>query len=128
MPSHMKKKAGALARLLPAFKNSVVGLRYAFTHEMAFRQEVCLLLILMPLAFFISDGFIELTLLIFSIIFILVTELLNSAIETVVDRISLEHNELSGLAKDLGSAAVLVAIAFFLLVWGYKLVTYCFML
>lgn len=119
-----KKQLGHFARLTPAMKNSLIGLKQAFNQEMAFRQEVYLFIVLAPIALFISNGFIEFSLLIFSIVCILITELLNSAIEAVVDRVGLERHELSGLAKDLGSAAVFVAICFFIMVWGYKLVDY----
>jgi len=115
-----KNKVGHFARLAPAIKNSLAGLLAAYKHEIAFRQEVFLLIVLTPIACIISHNFIEFTLLIFSIIFIMVTELLNSAIEAVVDRVGLERHELSGRAKDIASAAVFVSIMFFLIVWGYK--------
>ena len=82
-----------------------------------------LLLILLPIAFYLANDFVEFCLLISGIFGILIAELLNSGIEAAIDRISLEHHELSGRAKDLGSAAVFVAILYFLLVWGYKLYT-----
>lgn len=119
-----KKQLGHFERLAPAMQNSLAGLKQAFKQEMAFRQEVYLFVVLTPIAILISEGFIEFTLLIFSIICILITELLNSAIEAVVDRVGFERHELSGLAKDLGSAAVFVAICFFMMVWAYKFITY----
>jgi len=119
-----KNKVGHLARILPAIKNSLAGLSAAYKNEIAFRQELFLFILLAPVAWFISDGFVEFVLLIFSLIFIMVTELLNSAIEAVVDRVGLERHELSGRAKDIASAAVFVAILFFLLVWGYKLISF----
>ena len=115
------KKVSHLGRLAPATKNSIAGLVAAYQNELAFKQEVFLLLVLTPVAVFISDGFIEFSLLMLGIVGILIAELLNSAIEAVVDRVGLERHELSGRAKDLGSAAVFVAICYFLLVWGYKL-------
>ncbi len=113
-------KVGHFARLAPAIKNSLAGLAAAYKHEIAFRQEVFLFIVLTPVAIMISTSFIEFVLLIFSIIFIMVTELLNSAVEAVVDRVGLERHELSGRAKDIASAAVFVAILFFIMVWGYK--------
>jgi diacylglycerol kinase (ATP) len=118
-----KNKIGHLARFGPATKNSWVGLKAAYKYEIAFRQEVFLLLALTPVAIFIANGFIEFVLLISAIVSIMIAELLNSAIEAVVDRIGLERHELSGRAKDLGSAAVFVALCYFVLVWGYKVFT-----
>lgn len=119
-----KNNLGHLARFRPAIKNSLQGLVAAYKHEIAFRQEVILFIVLLPTACFISTNFIEFFLLLFSIIFIIVTELLNSAIEAVVDRVGLDHNELSGRAKDIASAAVFISILFFIIVWGYKVFTY----
>ncbi|XPF93066.1 diacylglycerol kinase [Colwellia sp. RE-S-Sl-9] len=119
-----KNTLGHIERILPAIKNSIAGLLSAYKNEIAFRQEVFLFLILSPIAWLISASFVELFLLVFSLIFIMVTELLNSAIEAVVDRVGLEHHELSGRAKDIASAAVFVAILFFLMVWGYKIHQY----
>ncbi len=118
-----KSKVGHLARFGPAIKNSWLGLKAAYKHEMAFRQEVFLSIFLLPIAFFIANGFVEFALLVSGIVGILIAELLNSAVEATVDRIGLERHELSGRAKDLGSAAVFVAICYFLLVWGYKIFT-----
>jgi diacylglycerol kinase (ATP) len=119
-----KKTVGYFQRLSPAFKNSIAGLKTAYQYEMAFKQEVLLFVMLTPVAWFIANGFVEFILLMSGLFSILITELLNSAIEAVVDRVGLERHELSGRAKDLGSAAVLIAIAYFILVWGYKLVEY----
>jgi len=116
-----KNKLGHLARLGPATENSLKGLKAAYKYEIAFRQEVFLLIALTPIAFYIANGFVEFVLLISAIIGIMITELLNSAVEAAIDRIGLERHELSGRAKDLGSAAVFVAICYFVLVWGYKL-------
>lgn len=121
------KKVSHLGRLGPATKNSIAGLIAAYQNEMAFKQEVFLLIVLTPVALLISDSFVEFSLLMLAILGILIAELLNSGIEAVVDRVGLERHELSGRAKDLGSAAVFVAICYFLMVWGYKLVTYFFL-
>lgn len=118
-----KNKLGHFARFIPATKNSLLGFKAAYKHEIAFRQEVFLFLLTTPIAIFIANGFVEFVLLISGIVAILIAELLNSAIEAVVDRIGLERHELSGRAKDLGSAAVFVAICYFLLVWTYKIYT-----
>ncbi len=118
-----QKALGFFSRLLPATKNSILGLKAAYKHEMAFRQEILLFLITTPLAIWLASGFIEFVLLMSAIILILIVELLNSAIETVVDRIGLERHELSGRAKDIASAAVFVALCYFALVWGYKIYT-----
>lgn len=112
---------GHVARLLPAIKNSWAGLKAAFQNEIAFKQEVYLAIIMLPLAWFLADGFIEFAVLLSPIVVILVAELLNSGIEAVVDRVGTEHHELSGLAKDLGSAAVFIAIVYFVMVWLYKI-------
>lgn len=115
-----KNKVGHFARFGPATKNSIAGFKAAYKYEIAFRQEVFLLIILAPIAFYIANGFVEFVLLISGIVGILIAELLNSAVEAAIDRIGPEHHELSGRAKDLGSAAVFVAICYFVLVWGYK--------
>ncbi|MDT0604236.1 diacylglycerol kinase [Thalassotalea castellviae] len=117
------KQQTHLGRFIPAIKHSLLGLKAAYQYEIAFRQEVFLLIILLPSAFYLANDFIEFCLLISSVLGILIAELLNSGIEAAVDRISLEHHELSGRAKDLGSAAVFVAIIYFVLVWGYKIFT-----
>lgn len=118
-----KNKKGHLERLLPATKNSWLGLKAAYKYEIAFRQEVFLFLVLFPVAIYIADSFVEFAILISAIMAIMITELLNSAVEAAIDRIGLERHQLSGRAKDLGSAAVFVAITYFLIVWGYKIFT-----
>lgn len=119
MQKHMKPEGltGA-ARLWAALRNSQVGLRDAWQREQAFRQETLLLIAGIPLAFWIADSIAQTGLLIGSILFLMIVEILNSAIEAVVDRIGLERHELSRIAKDLGSAAVLLAALFPLAVWG----------
>jgi diacylglycerol kinase (ATP) len=97
---------------------SAAGLRAAFQHQRAFRQEVLVLFLLVALALRFGEGGFERALLIGSWLLVMVVEIINSAIETVVDRVSLEQNELSGRAKDLGSAAVLLAIILAGLVWA----------
>ena len=96
---------------------SLAGLRAAWPHEASFRLEVVLAAILVPLAFVVGEDAIERLLLLLALLAVLVTELLNSAIETAIDRHGLERHELSGRAKDLGSAAVLGAIVAAMCTW-----------
>lgn len=107
----------ALARLWRATGYSLAGLSAAFRHEQAFRQEVYLLLLVVPLGLWLGDGSIEKVLLVGSWLIVMLAELLNSAVEAVVDRIGSEPHELSGRAKDIASAAVMVALALAGLVW-----------
>lgn len=112
-----EKKPGntGITRIIKAGGYSIKGLRAAFRNEAAFRQELALAVIFIPLAFFVAAGPVERIILIGLTVLVLIVELLNSAIEAVVDRVGMEHHELSGRAKDIGSAAVLVS----LLLWAY---------
>lgn len=114
----MKTPRNEIARLCFATLNSCRGLYAAFRNEAAFRLEIVLSLVLIPLAWFVTADTVERLLLIGAILIVLLTELLNSAIETVVDRIGVEWHELSGRAKDIGSAAVFVAVVLAILIWG----------
>ncbi len=114
--SPFKGKTG-LRRVFNALGYSVDGLRAAFACEDAFRQEVWLALLLIPLALALPVGWLGRALLIGSVILVLIVELLNSAIEAVVDRVSLENHRLAKRAKDIGSAAVLMALLNVLLMW-----------
>ncbi len=105
------------ARIIRAAGYSMQGLKAAYKYEAAFRQEVWFAIVLLPLAFLLGDGAIEKVLLSGSVLLILVTELLNSAVESVVDRIGSEYHELSGRAKDIGSAAVFMAMVLMGLTW-----------
>jgi len=89
----------------------------AFRNESAFRQELVLLLISLPLAAWLASGPVQWALLVGVILLVIIVELLNSGLEACVDRIGVEHHDLSGLAKDLGSAAVMVALLLVGLVW-----------
>ena len=120
MESPHKGKTG-LRRLLNAFAYSYDGLRAAYQHEDAFRQEVWLALVLIPLACFLPSSGIGKALMIASVVLVIIIELVNSAIEATVDRISLENHILSKRAKDIGSAAVLISLLNMLLVWGLVL-------
>jgi diacylglycerol kinase (ATP) len=106
-----------LARLWRAAYFSMSGLRAAFYTQPAFRLEVLLLVFIVPAAWMLARNGAERALLISSWIFVMVVEIMNSAIEVAIDRIGVEHNELSGRAKDLGSAAVFCAIALAVVVW-----------
>jgi len=106
-----------ITRWIKAFQFTVLGLKAAYKHEEAFRQEVFLLLVSTPLALWLGDTGVEKALLIGSVLLLLIVELLNSAIEAVVDRFGGEIHELSGRAKDMGSAAVFMAMINVVLVW-----------
>ncbi|MBB3275383.1 diacylglycerol kinase (ATP) [Pseudoxanthomonas sp. OG2] len=105
-------------RILKAAIWSMQGLRAAWLHESSFRLEVYLLIVLAPLALWLGDTAVERVLLIGSCLLVLAAELLNSAIEAVIERYGPEHHELAGRAKDMGSAAVFVLMMNVLLCWG----------
>jgi diacylglycerol kinase (ATP) len=104
-------------RLLNAFYYSCSGIKAAYQHEDAFRQEVLLAAILLPLAFWLDATAIGRALMIGSVLLLLIVELLNSAIEATVDRISLDDHRLAKRAKDIGSAAVLITLINLAAVW-----------
>lgn len=104
-------------RLYKASGYSLAGLRSTFKYEQAFRLEIYLSFILIPLAIWLSTSAIELALLIGSWMLVMIVELLNSAIEATVDRIGPEMHELSGRAKDIGSAAVMMSVLLSLFTW-----------
>ena len=114
--SPFKGKTG-LRRICNAFGYSVAGLRAAYRHEDAFRQEVWLAFLLIPLALFLPASGIGKALMVGSVLLVLMIELLNSAIEAAVDRVSLESHRLAARAKDIGSAAVLVSLVNVVAVW-----------
>jgi len=120
MESPFKGKTG-LRRLINAFGYSVEGFKAAFKHEDAFRQEVFLAIVLIPLAFYLGKTSIEKALMIASVLLVMIVELLNSAVEAAVDHTSTEHHALAKRAKDIGSAAVFFALAIVLVVWGLVL-------
>lgn len=105
-------------RLWKATGYSIQGLKAAWINEAAFRQELLLVLFLIPVALWLGTTMTQRALLIFSLLVIPAVELLNSAIETTVDRIGLENHELSGRAKNMGSAAVLVSLIAAAVVWA----------
>lgn len=112
----MQKNTG-IKRLFLAFGYSIKGLKSAFKNEAAFRQELLLAIILIPIAFILDVSQIERILLIAPIILVLMFEIINSAIEAVVDRIGSEFHELAGRAKDMGSAAVLIGLLLTAYIW-----------
>lgn len=111
-----------IRRIIKAAGYSLQGLAAAFRHETAFKQEVGLTVVLLPLAMWLGQSGLEQALLIAVWILVLLFELMNSAIEAVVDRIGPEQHELSGRAKDIGSAAVMVALLNAAIVWLLVLV------
>lgn len=106
-----------LRRVVSAARNSIAGLAEAVRHEDAFRQELILAAVFIPLAFVLGETGVERALLVGSVMLVLVVELLNSAVEAAVDRISFENHRLAKRAKDIGSAAVLVALVGAMAVW-----------
>lgn len=116
MESPYKGKTG-LARLLNAFGYSLAGFRAAYKHEDAFRQEILLAAILIPLALWLPVTSIGKALMVGSLLLVIIVELLNSAIEATVDRISLDNHDLAKRAKDIGSSAVLVSLVNVIVVW-----------
>ncbi|TAK91752.1 MAG: diacylglycerol kinase [Burkholderiaceae bacterium] len=112
------KSSGGAKRIYAALLNSLRGFKLAYRHESAFRQELFLVLILLPLACYVHVTAAERVLLIASALLILIVELLNSSVEAAIDRISLERHQLSGRAKDLGSSAVMIALINCAITWG----------
>jgi diacylglycerol kinase (ATP) len=113
----MAKGATGLRRLLNATRYSLEGLGTAARHEAAFRQELALVAVLVPLGWWLGGNGVERALLIGSALMVLVVELLNSAVEAAVDRISLEEHPFAKRAKDLASAAVMLSLAQTAVVW-----------
>lgn len=117
----MKPSKTGLDRIIRAFYYSKQGIIFAYKNEAAFRQEIWLGMILIPTALLLPLGAMHKVALIASILLVVIVELLNSAIEAVVDRIGPEHHELAGRAKDMGSAAVLVALLIAITCWCVEL-------
>jgi diacylglycerol kinase (ATP) len=107
-----------IRRIVNATFYSLAGLRAAWQHEAAFRQEVTLAVVLIPTGVWLGRTAVERSLLIGTCLLVLIVELLNSGIEAIVDRVGTEPHRLSGQAKDLGSAAVFVSLTLVLVVWG----------
>ena len=117
-PVNPQKQRKGLQRLWHAALYSIAGLKAAWAGTPAFRLEVFLFALMLPAAFYLGKNWVEFALLLSTGVLLMVVELLNTAIETAIDRISLELHPLSGMAKDLGSAAVFVASCYAALVWG----------
>lgn len=113
-----KPGATGITRIIKAFGYSMQGLRAAYVNEAAFRQELLLCVVMVPLGAWLGHGAVERALMIASLLLVLMVELLNSAVEAVVDRVDNEWHKLSGRAKDIGSAAVFVALLNVGVVWG----------
>ena len=112
-----RDKPRGFTRLCRAFDASRQGLAGAFREEAAFRQELALSVVAVPLGLWLGHNGVERALLVAPVFLVLIVELLNSAIEATVDRVGFERHELAGLAKDLGSAAVLMAFVLLAAVW-----------
>jgi diacylglycerol kinase (ATP) len=110
-------KPRGLTRILRALASSAHGLKGAYRDEAAFRQELAFALVVIPLGLWLGRGALERVALVAPVFVILIVELLNSAIEATVDRIGLERHALAGLAKDIGSAAVLMSFVLLGVVW-----------
>jgi diacylglycerol kinase (ATP) len=120
LPVNPQKQRTGWNRLWHATGYSISGLRAAW-RESAFRLEACLAFILVPLAFWVGRDWAQVALLVGSVLLVLIVELLNSAVEAAIDRIGLERHELSGKAKDMGSAAVLLSVVLAGGIWAAAL-------
>jgi diacylglycerol kinase (ATP) len=113
-----KENNKGIQRLVNATRFTFKGIRSAWSNEEAFRQEALVLILVIPAGLFIGETFVEKGLFICVWLLVLVIELLNSALESVVDRIGYEKHPLSGQAKDMGSAAVFIGICMSVIIWG----------
>jgi diacylglycerol kinase (ATP) len=114
----MKPGKSGLTRLIKATGHSIRGIKACWQNEAAFRQDVALSLVLFPLSFFVAESTTQWLALIAPLFLLLIVELLNSAVEATVDRIGREHNEMSGRAKDIASAAVMLCLFLIATTWG----------
>ena len=114
----MKPGHAGFTRVLKATQYSMQGLKAAWQHESAFRQECVIAALLTPLAFWLGESAVQISLMIGVLVLVLIVELLNSAIEAAVDRVSEEQHDLAGRAKDMGSAAVAISLLLVLFTWG----------
>lgn len=119
--SNPHKGRTGIDRIIHAAGYSMEGLRAAYTGESAFRQETWLCVIATPAAFWLGQTWVEIALLLGSLALLLIVELLNSAVEAAIDRISFDRHELSKRAKDIGSAAVFIALMICAGIWGAAL-------
>jgi diacylglycerol kinase (ATP) len=112
------QNAKGFKRLINACFFSAAGFKATWEHEEAFRQEVILFVVSTPLAIWLGGTLVEKLLLIGSVVLVMLVELLNTAVEAVVDRVGFEHHELSGRAKDIGSAAVMMSLVWAAITWA----------
>ena len=119
-----KETSTGIVRLVRAFRNSASGFQDIWRREEAFRQEIVLLIVSVPSAAWIGQSLAHCGLLIGSVLLLILIEILNSAIEATVDRIGTERHELSRIAKDLGSLAVVTASLFPLVIWGTSIMAW----
>ncbi|BED90499.1 diacylglycerol kinase [Pseudoalteromonas sp. MM1] len=121
MKDVFKPNGLGIKRIFKATYCSYLGFKAAFIEEAAFRQELLLSIILLPISFWLASSVLHWALLVSTLLIILIVELLNSAIETLTDRVSTERHVLSGRAKDMGSAAVTLSLMILTIVWGASL-------
>lgn len=121
MNTNPYKGRTGLVRIWNAFHYSLDGLVSAYRHESAFRQELWLGMVMAAVAVLLPASLVQMALLLGSVLLVLITELLNSAVEAVVDRVSAERHDLAKRAKDMGSAAVFISLASCVIVWGLVL-------
>ncbi|TMO28201.1 diacylglycerol kinase [Pseudoalteromonas sp. S4741] len=121
MKDVFKPNGLGIKRIFKATYCSYLGFKAAFKEEAAFRQELVLSIILLPLSFWLATSILHWALLVSTLLVILIVELLNSAIEALTDRVSTDHHVLSGRAKDMGSAAVTLSLMIALITWGASL-------
>ena len=112
------RNEGVFRHIIDAFIWSAGGIKAAWKHELAFRAQAIVIAAMIPVGIWLGETAVQWSLLFGSCMLVLAIELLNSALETIVDRIGLEHNELSGRAKDMGSAASLFSMAAAVVIWG----------
>ncbi len=115
------QKTTGMRRIINAYGYSIAGFKACYQHEAAFRQELFALLFLLPLGLYLGQNGVERALLVGSLLLVPLFELVNSALEAVVDRFGGEQHELSGRAKDIGSAGVFLAITLAVVIWGLVL-------
>lgn len=121
MNQHPLKGQRGLRRIVKATGYSIDGLRMAWANESAFRQEVCLAVVMLPAAFWLGSGWVEQSLLVGTVLMVLIVELMNSAVEAAVDHTSMELHPLAQRAKDIGSAAVFLTLLWCGLTWAMAL-------
>ena len=121
MKDVFKPNGLGIKRIFKATYCSYLGFKAAFIEEAAFRQELLLSIILLPISFWLASSVLHWALLVSTLLIILIVELLNSAIEALTDRVSTERHVLSGRAKDMGSASVTLSLMILTIVWGASL-------